>query len=440
METQELLFERVNLAPYNPRVELKPTDPEWQDIEASLEEFGQVLTLVWNKRTGTVVAGHQRIRIMRHRGHDRATFAVVDVDLEAEKRLNVILNKTGGRWVPAKLNELLGELRGATLSLERLGFTTVELQKILGSKPKRTAADPNAPAPGRPAIATTQPGDLLEFSRPESFTHRLICGDARDPETMRRLMGDTTARLVFTDPPYNVAYDNSTRGDGRRPLGTIQNDAHTPEDFADLLTRAFAHAAAHTMPEAALYTFLACATHIAFETSLIAAGWRVKQQIVWAKHFALSRADYHYAHEPLMYAAKAGQSTEWFGPRTETTLWNTAPEDLRKLGKERAIELLMEIRETASVWNEPRLAGNEYVHPTQKPTGLAKRALLNSSRPGEAVIDPFAGSGSTLIAAELEDRCAFLLELDRHNCDVIAKRWREVFPDGTTTRNGEPLS
>lgn len=440
METRELLFSDVNFATYNPRVELQPEDPEWRDIEASLDEFGQVVNLVWNKRTGNLVGGHQRVRIMRHRGKDRAHFSVVDLDLEAEKRLNLILNRVGGRWHTAKLGNILGELKGAGLDVERLGWTPLELHRILGTKPKRTMVDPNAPAPGRPAIAKTQPGDVYTLTAQSGAEHRLLCGDSRNPLHVAELMNGKLARLIFTDPPYNVAYDNSTRGDGRRPLGTIENDAMTPEGFRDLLHLAFLHAHQHSLPEATVYTFLASATHVIFEQALIAAGWRVKQQIIWAKHFALSRADYHYAHEPLMYAAKQGERSEWFGPRTETTLWNTAPEDVRKLPKERLLELLLEVRETASVWHEARLAGNEYQHPTQKPTGLAKRAITNSTMPGELVLDLFAGSGSTMMAAELEDRCCYLMEKDPGNCDVIARRWVDIFEGASVTCNGTTMA
>lgn len=440
MTTQELEFSRVNLAAYNPRVELQPADQEWKDIEASLDEFGQVVGLVWNQRTGNLVGGHQRIRIMRHRGRDTAHFTVVDLDLEAEKRLNLVLNRVTGRWDNQKLNAMLGDLRTAGLSLERLGFTQLELQKVLGARPKKTATDPDGQSPGRPAIPRSKTGDVYEFQGESGLTHRLLCGDARERHDLAVLMGPHQARLIFTDPPYNVGYDNSTRGDGRRPLGTISNDATTPANFQALLTAAFGNATAVALPNACLYTFLASATHIDFELSLRAAGWRVKQQLIWAKHFALSRADYHYAHEPLMYAARPELNCQWFGARSETTLWDTSPGDLRKMSKDRLLELLLEVRETASVWHEARDPGGDYEHPTQKPTGLVRKALVNSSLPREGVLDMFAGSGSTMIGAELEDRQAFLLELDPGNCDVIAKRWGAVFPETTVTLNGEPLT
>ncbi len=216
MQTQELSFERVNLAIYNPRVELEPEDQEWKDIEASLDEFGQVVGMVWNTRTGNVVGGHQRIRILKHRGKDRAFFTVVDLDPEAEKRLNVILNKVSGRWSTAKLTTLLGELKTAGLDVQKLGFRPVELQTLLGSRAKRTAADPNAAAPGKPAIPRTQLGDLWEFTGESGHTHRLLCGDCRSAEAAARLMTDQEARLIFTDPPYNVSYDNRTAMAGAR--------------------------------------------------------------------------------------------------------------------------------------------------------------------------------------------------------------------------------
>lgn len=439
MRTQELDFARVNRAAYNPRVDLKPGDPEWLDIEASLDEFGQVLNLVWNERTGNLVAGHQRMAVMQHKGQTSAVFAVVDLDLASEKKLNLALNKITGRWEPTKLQELMGELRLAKLDMTRLGWTPLELSKILGSKPKVTRRDPDAAAANLPAIPTTQSGDLYELISPEGTRHRLLCGDAQYGEHYDRLCNGERARLIFTDPPYNVAYRNEDRGDGRRPLGHVSNDAMPPDAFLELLTAAFRNVKQHSMETAALYTFLASATHVAFETALEAAGWQVKQQLIWAKHFALSRAHYHYAHEPMMYAVRAERNAEWFGPRTETTLWNTAPKDFEKLKKEELLALVLEVRETASIWHEARDHGANYVHPTQKPVGLVKKALLNSSQPGEVVLDPFAGSGSTIIGAELNDRVAFAMELDPGRCDVIVKRWFDVFEGAAATRNGQAL-
>lgn len=439
MRIEKLKFSHGNRAPYNPRQDLKPGEPEWLDIEKSLEEFGQVVTMVYNERTGNYVAGHQRMRVMEHRGIEEAFFTVVDVDLATEKRMNIALNKVSGRWEPIKLQSLLSEMKAAELDLTRLGFTPIELNRILGTTPRRTNRDPDAAAPNLPAIPRTQPGDLYELISSHGAHHRLMCGDCRNPDTVAQLMDGTKARLIFTDPPYNVDYDNSTRGDGRRPLGHVQNDAMTPEGFAELLRASFANMNAHTMPNAALYTFLASATHIDFETALVATGWRVKQQIIWAKHFALSRADYHYAHEPVMYAVKQGENCEWFGPRTETTLWNTAPTDLEKLPKADLLAILLAIRETATIWHEPRVCGSEYVHPTQKPVGLAKRALINSSMPGEHVVDLYAGSGSTMVAAELNDRVACCMELEPGRCDVIVRRFLETFEGSGATRNGQPI-
>lgn len=440
MITEELTFDRVNPVPYNPRVELQPGDPEWEAIDASLDEFGQVQGLVWNKRSGNLVAGHQRINVMKHRGRDKAHFTVVDLDPDAEKRLNLILNKVSGRWEPLKLQSLLAELNAAELDLTKLGWTPLELRNILATTPRKTNRDPDAAAPGAPAIPTTKPGDLYELIGATGTTHRLLCGNSRTAEAVALLCGDQKARLVFTDPPYNVAYDNSTRGDGRRPLGEIENDKMDPAAFLAFLTEVFGRCAAHTVTNAPLYTFLASATHVPFEMALQATGWRVKQQLIWAKHFALSRADYHYAHEPLMYAAKAEKNCEWFGPRTETTLWATQPAALEKLPKGELLAMLLEIRETASVWHEPRDNGSDYVHPTQKPIGLAKRALVNSSLPGEYVLDLFAGSGSTAVAAELNGRLSLNMELMPGNCDVIVRRFLETFEGSTATRNGEPYA
>lgn len=434
-------FADTNRAAYNPRIDLLPGDPRYQQLDASIEEFGLIQPFVFNKRTGNLVGGHQRMTVLENRGQQGAEMVIVDLDTVAEKKLNAILNRVGGDWDESKLTAVLKDLQLSKVDLGTLGFTPVELSKLLGNSPKRTKRDPDAAAPAKPVIPITQPGDAYTLlSANGQARHVLVCGDSRDNATISRLMDGEKARLIFTDPPYNVAYDNSTRGDGRRPLGTIDNDAMNPEHFTAFLTAIFRNCAAHAADKAALYCFHASATHTLFENALIAAGWREKQQIVWVKHFALSRGDYHYAHEPLIYAARAGQNCEWFGPRTETTLWNMSPDNFKKLTKEAAVAMLLEIRETASVWAEKRDTGATYVHPTQKPIGLAGKALKNSTITNDAVLDPCAGSGSTLIACEQLDRRAFLADVDAGYCDVIVKRYLETFEDATALRNGEPFT
>lgn len=439
MRTEEIEFSRINRAVYNPREDLKPGDQAWKDIEASLDEFGQVESLVWNKRTGNLVGGHQRMTILEHKGKDRAFFSVVDLDLAAEKKLNVILNKVGGRWDNRKLAHVLEELTLARIDISTLGLTKVELADLLERNKPKARRDPDAPAPAKPVAPIAKPGNLFELKSCDRV-HRLLCGEGDEPDDVRRLMDGHLARLIFTDPPYGVEYNNAQRGDGRRPLGEINNDKLKGHGLREFLTRAFQLAHAHSLATAALYTFHAYATQMDFELALISAGWRTKQQLIWRKHFALSRSHYHWAHEPIFYCAKDGQNCEWFGPRSHTTVHDTSEQEFEGMKKDELLRILLDVKRTLTVWDEARDKGSSYVHPTQKPIGLARRAINNNTIPGEAILDLFGGSGSTMIAAELAQRVSFTMENDPGYIDVMVRRFLETFEGATATRDGQPYS
>lgn len=435
--TEEVEFTRVNRAPYNPRVELKPGDREYEDLKLSLTEFGLVQDLIWNKRTGNLVGGHQRLTQLEHDGHTRAPMKVVDLEPEAEKRLNVMLNGITGRWDDSKLSALLGDLNTMRIDITHLGIAPATLNALM-KPPAKTRRDPDETAPKPPAIPQTKPGDIYTLTG--SQTHRLLCGDAQIHGDFATMMGPLPkARLAFCDPPYAVKYDNSTRGSGRRPLGTIRNDELDAAGLSAFLTPIFRNIHSHTIERAALYTFHADRTRVEFELSLREAGWRFRQQIVWIKPFVLSRSDYHFCMEPLLYMGKEGHSPEWMGTRSETTVWEETfnPE---KMSKPELVAMLKAIVEASQAWHEKRDPSSEYVHPTQKPTSLAKRAINNSTLPLDVVIDPTAGSGTTLIACELTGRIGAAIENDPAYCDVIVRRFLETFEGSTATKNGEPFA
>lgn len=439
MNIELIDFASVNPAAYNPRVRLTQNDPEYQSIKASLDEFGLVQPLVFNRKTKNLVGGHQRMWIMQDCGRTQAHMVVVDLPLEKEKRLNVALNGITGKWDRPMLGTVLAELQAAQQNIHNLGFTTVDLNALLKQgrpKPKR---DPNQ-APAKPLNPITKPGDIYTLAVNGATHHRLQCGDSSQAEAVANLCDGHRARMIFTDPPYGVTYDNSQRGDGRRSLGAVMNDELRGQSLTDFLTRVFTAAFAVSREDAALYTFHASVTVGAFKTALEASGWREKQALVWRKHFALSRSDYHWAHEPFLYFAKAGQDCHWFGPRTETTILDTAEEEFDKLSKDEMKAVLKGLREALTVWDVARDTGANYVHPTQKPVELACRAIRNSTMPAEVVVDLFGGSGSTMIAAEMEGRAAFLQELDPGYCDVIVRRFLETFEGATATRNTEPYA
>jgi DNA modification methylase len=219
----------------------------------------------------------------------------------------------------------------------------------------------------------------------------LLVGDATNEVDVARLMSGAAAHLVFTDPPYNVDYEGYTED----PL-TLQGDRMSPERFCEFLATTFGNYRSIVRPGASLYVCHPSSWQREFQNALEAAGFAVRCQIVWAKNtFAWGFGRYKFRHEPIFYAHVAGQSDAWYGDKSQSTLWEE---------------------------NKP--AANR-LHPTMKPVELIERALLNSSKAGDVVVDLFGGSGSTLIACERRGRLARLMELDPRYADVICRRYQE---------------
>jgi DNA modification methylase len=439
MKLKTVSLKALKPAPWNPRESLQPGEHEYEAIKASLNEFGLVQPLVFNRKSGFLVGGHQRRQVMLDQGITECQVVEVDLDEAAERKLNIQLNGTG-RWDEDKLASLLAEMKGQSIDLGSLGFSKTEIADLLTKAKPKPKQDPDAPAPPT-TVAVTKPGDIYELWTEGSATrHRVMCGDSCDPEQMHRLMDGQKARLVFIDPPYGVSYESAeTSRPGTRPRyqGAIANDNLRAGNLVQFLARAFERLHESTIDRAALYCFFASCNHIEFETALIETGWRVKQELIWAKQMVLSRSDYHWAHEPLLSCAKAGQNSEWLGDRTETTLLDEDAPDIEKMSKDEMRDLLRQIQQNSTYWQESRDSAPSLIHPTQKPTSLSRRALRNSSLPGEIVIDSFLGSGSTLVGAELEGRVCFGSELDPCYVDAAVARFGKTFEHAHTSLNGK---
>lgn len=428
MKLKTIAIDRAIPAAYNPRNQIKPGTKAWEDLEASMKEFGLVQPVIWNERSGHVVGGHQRIEILKAWGETKLQVVPVDLDEEKERALNIALNKLGeGNWQKDKLAELLASLQ-QTRSLEALGFTKKELNQLLTRRNVKMLQDPDAPA-RVPATARTKPGDVYTLISADGLPqHRVMCGDSRDLSAMQKLVASAAPRLVFTDPPYGVSYESKSKTDGKMKVKRLQNDELRDAVLTDFLTKLFANAAAVSHGQAALYSFYASRTHVSFETALVATGWSVRQQIIWRKQLALGRADYHWNHEPAFYCGKRGSKVEWFGSRKETTVIDTT-EAFEGMNKAELIELLKQLHEAASIWDVPRDNVQSYIHPTQKPTELARRAIRNNTLSADTVLDICGGSGSTLIASELEGRSSFTMEAEANFVDAIVMRYANVFQD-----------
>lgn len=232
----------------------------------------------------------------------------------------------------------------------------------------------------------TKPGDLYQLGR-----HRLICGDATVLTDIDKLMAGEKADAIWTDPPYNVAYQGKTKDSL-----TIENDAMNGEDFYTLLHAAFNNMILHTNSGGAIYIAHADTEGMNFRKAMVDAGWLLKQCLIWVKQsMVMGRQDYHWKHEPILYGWAPGASHNWFTDRKQTTVLE---------------------------FNRPSRNAD---HPTMKPVELVEYCLGNSCAPQGLVLDCFGGSGTTLIACEKSGRSARLSEIDPKYCDVIVKRWED---------------
>ena len=388
MQIEKIPLEKLNPAKYNPRKDLKPGDPEYEKLKKSMETFGYVEPIVWNKRTGNIVSGHQRLKILEHQGQREIETVVVDLDEQQEKALNITLNKVSGGWDLPKLADLISELDDGIFDISITGFDAAEIEHLFSQVHDKDVKEDDFDvdeALKEPVVSKL--GDLWHLGK-----HRLFCGDSTKAETYEILMDGKKANLVVTDPPYNV---NFTAGTEKERL--IKNDHQPDSDFYQFLLDAFENICEHLADGGALYVFHADTEGLNFRNAVRKVGFHLSGVCIWVKDsLVLGRNDYHWQHEPVIYAWKPTGRHRWYADRKQTTVWQF---DRPKRSKE---------------------------HPTMKPVALCAYPIKNSSAPNGIVLDPFGGSGSTLIACEQLDRICYMVELDEKYSDVIVKRYIET--------------
>ena len=399
MDIQKVSVSQINPAPYNPRQDLQPGDQEYEKLRQSMATFGCVELLVWNKRTGTLVSGHQRFKILKAEGLQEIEVSVVDLPLAQEKALNLALNKIRGNWDQDKLADILRELNQTPdINVGLTGFDLPEISQILdgmGDEEGEDGFDVEADVEAN-TNPITQPGDLVELGR-----HRIFCADARLIPELDRLLKDYQADILFTDPPYNVRYSNQNRprssqgASSGRSWSKIQADDLSQGDYETFLEDVLGNASKHLKKGAPFYLWNGHRQFGPMEEILIRLGFHVADVITWAKPtFAPSYSDHNQQTEFCLYGWKKGAKHQWYGPNNESNLWKIDRDNTQS-----------------------------YIHPTQKALGLARRALRNSSKRGDIVLDLFLGSGSTLIASEGMERITYGLEIDPRYCDAIVRRY-----------------
>ena len=388
-------------AEYNPRKKLKPGDKEYKKIKDSIEEFGFADPLVINADM-TIIGGHQRLNVAIDLGYTEVPCAVVDVDKTREKALNIALNKITGEWDEQMLADLLTDLKEADYDLDYTGFEAPEVEQLFSNiYDKKVKEDDFDVDKELQQPCFSQLGDLWLLGK-----HRVICGDSTGEEIYTRLMDGQLANLVLTDPPYNV--------DVEETAGKIMNDNMGDQEFYNFLLSAYRCMHANLADDGSIYVWHADTEGINFRTAFKDAGFYLSGCCIWVKNsLVLGRSPYQWRHEPCLFGWKQKGKHQWYGDRKQTTVWE---------------------------YDKPRSSKD---HPTMKPVQLMSYPIKNSTMTNGIVLDPFLGSGSTLIACCETDRVCRGIELDPKFVDCIVKRYIEWaggrYDDVFVIRDGQKL-
>lgn len=395
MDIERIEISKLKSAEYNPRKALKPGDPEFEKLKNSITEFGYVEPIIWNKRTGKVVGGHQRLSVLKHLGETEVDCVVVDLDEQKEKALNIALNKISGDWDMPLLTDLLKDLNDDGFDITLTGFDMSEFDSFFKDEVKEQVAEDDdfdlSKQLKNITKVRTQKGDIWQIGK-----HRLMCGDSTEDGDVAQLLGGKKATVVFTDPPWNVDYGGASHPSWKQR--SIMNDSMSTEQFGVFLTKAFDCMSKVIVDGAMVYVVMSGQEWGNIMNVMDKCGYHWSSTIIWAKDtLVLSRKDYHTQYEPIWYGWKNGT--------------RVCP---------------LEDRKQSDVWNIPRPKRSEE-HPTMKPIELVARALMNSSHSNEIALDLFGGSGTTLMAAEQTNRVCCMMELDPKYCDVIVQRYINLF-------------
>ena len=399
----KLTIEKKNIADlipakYNPRKDLKPGDEEYESLKRSIESFGYVAPIIWNKATGHVVGGHQRLKVLLAMGETEVDCVVIEKSEAEEKLLNVALNKISGDWDNDRLALLFADLDKQACDVTLTGFDLAEIDNLFKPALKDQIKDDDFDVNAELQKPTfTKTGDVWMLGR-----HRLVCGDSTKTETLEVLMNGIKANLVITDPPYNVNYEGSA--------GKIKNDNMADDAFYNFLSDAFKNVINVMADDASIYVFHADTEGLNFRKAFADAGFYLSGCCIWKKQsLVLGRSPYQWQHEPVLFGWKKKGKHQWYTGRKESTIWEC---------------------------DKPKKNSD---HPTMKPIPLLAYPIMNSSLTNGVVLDIFGGSGSTLIACEQSDRICYTVELDEKFCDVIVNRFIEQVgstENVTVQRNG----
>jgi len=386
----------VSLVPYAKNARTH-SPAQIDQIAASIREWGWTSPVLVDEQ-GTIIAGHGRILAAQKLGITDVPVMVADGWSETQKRAYILADNKlalNAGWDDALLGLELAELDGLGFDLELTGFTLDEIAGMTVDKTDGLTDPDDVPEP--PVEPVTRLGDVWVLGK-----HRIICGDSTDALVVDAVLAGVKPHLMVTDPPYGVEYDANWRNEadrangkpyGARAIGKVENDSRADWSEAWAL-----------FPGEVAYVWHADLHAKTVVDSLESCNFVMRSQIIWAKQqFAIGRGDYHYQHEPCWYAVKKGKTGHYEGGRKQSTLWQI---------------------------DKPKKS--ETGHSTQKPVECMKRPIENNSSPGQAVYEPFSGSGTTIIAGEMTGRCIYAIELSPAYVDVAVKRWQDFTGEQAT--------
>ena len=353
-------------------------------LQSSLREFGFINPIIID-RDYSIIAGHGRLLAAKAEGITEVPCVFVDHLTDAQKKAYILADNRmamDAGWDEELLRVEIEALQAEDFDVFLTGFDEAEISKLFdaGTEVKEDEFDVEEELE-KPTFSKF--GDVWHLGR-----HRLVCGDSTKAETYETLMNGAKAHLVITDPPYNVNYEGSA--------GKIKNDNMAGEKFYQFLLDAFKNMEAVMTDDASIYVFHADTEGLNFRKAFNDAGFYLSGCCIWEKQsLVLGRSPYQWQHEPCLYGWKKNGKHQWYTGRKETTIWK---------------------------FDKPKKNGD---HPTMKPLALLAYPIMNSSMSNTNVLDPFGGSGSTLIACEQTDRICYTIELDEKFCDVIVKRFIE---------------
>ena len=382
MKIEKINIAQLSPAKYNPRKDLKPGDAEYEKLKRSIEQFGYVEPVIWNKTTGRVIGGHQRLKILADLGLTEVDCVVVELSEEKEKALNIALNKINGEWDTNKLAMLISDLQGSDFDVSLTGFDEAEIADLFEKTGEKDVRDDDFDLTAALEKASfVERGDIWMVGR-----HRLMCGDATNMKDVDALMDGKRANLIVTDPPYGVSFRSSSGL-------TIKNDSMKNEEFYNFLLSSFKCMADHLENGGAAYVFHADTEGLNFRKAFVDAEFHLAGVCIWVKNsLVLGRSDYQWQHEPILYGFFQNGKHPWYADRKQTTIWN---------------------------YDKPRRNAN---HPTSKPLELLGYPICNSSQENSIILDTFGGSGSTMMACEQTNRICYMMELDPKYASVILRR------------------